>query len=154
MTTEALLRKIRVARPCPTSWSDMAGDGRVRFCGLCRKNVYNFSALTSQEALELLQSRAGTICGLLYRRTDGTIITSDCPVGRQIVMARLGRRLLATAAGLLLSLGGRLLTPDFKARVTATRIAASAATSTAQHPPLTPDQAEARQLLGSLGYIQ
>lgn len=108
------LKDVRVARPCPARWEEMAGDDRVRFCSACRKNVYNLSAMTEAAALDLLRNR-GEVCGLLYRRRDGTVLTADCPVGRQGFRQRVTRRILATAAGLALAVGGRFLTPDFRA---------------------------------------
>src|SRR5690348_11198318 len=45
-----LLDRIQIASPCEASWDAMNGDDRVRFCGLCEKNVYNLSAMTRDEA--------------------------------------------------------------------------------------------------------
>ena len=99
----AQLDRIRVASPCPVGWEQMTGDDRVRFCAECQLNVYNFSELTRTEAENLLRTTEGRICGRLYRRTDGTIITKDCPVGLRAVRQRAVK--IATAAfGLLVSL--------------------------------------------------
>lgn len=76
-----LLQNVRVASPCSASWDDMDGDDRVRFCGSCEKNVYNLSAMPGEEAERLLAEHEGSICVRLYRRADGTVLTSDCPVG-------------------------------------------------------------------------
>lgn len=159
MSREALKRPalrtlegVRVARPCPARWEEMAGDDRVRFCSACRKNVYNLSAMTESAALELLQSR-GEVCGLLYRRRDGTVLAADCPVGRRAFHRRLARRLLAATAGVLLALGGRLLTPAFEAAL------AEAAAPPAVDPPPNPtepagEEIEQLKLLGALGYLE
>jgi carboxypeptidase family protein len=90
------LNQIRVASPCPVSWEQMTGDHRVRFCAECRLNVYNFAELTRTEAEELLCTTEGRICGRLYRRSDGTIITKDCPVGLRAARQRMAK--FATAA--------------------------------------------------------
>jgi hypothetical protein len=108
------LKVVRVARLCPAKWEEMAGDERVRFCSACRKNVYNLSAMTEAAALDLLRSQR-EVCGLLYRRRDGTVLTADCPVGRQGFRRRVVRRILATVGGVILTVGGRFLTPDFRA---------------------------------------
>ncbi len=76
-----LLSNIRIASPCSESWDGMVGDERVRFCGGCMKNVYNLSAMSEVEASELIADKEGDVCIRLYRRKDGTVITSDCPVG-------------------------------------------------------------------------
>src|SRR5262249_46221013 len=60
----------------------MEGDDRVRFCGRCRKNVYNLSEMTEAEAQRLLVDKEGRLCARLYRRRDGTVLTKDCPVPR------------------------------------------------------------------------
>lgn len=90
------LDRIRVATPCPVSWEEMTGDNRVRFCGECQLNVYNFAELTRTEAEDLLRTAERRICGRLYRRADGTIITKDCPVGLRAVRRRVAK--VATAA--------------------------------------------------------
>lgn len=88
------LNHLRVASPCPANWESMKGDDRVRFCDLCKLNVYNFAQLTRQEAKALVAITEGRLCGRLYRRADGTIVTKDCPVGWRAI-----RRRVATAAG-------------------------------------------------------
>lgn len=93
---EAQLNQIRIASPCPVSWEQMTGDNRVRFCGECQLNVYNFGELSRTEAEELLRTTEGRICGRLYRRSDGTVITKDCPVGLRAARRRVAR--IATAA--------------------------------------------------------
>jgi hypothetical protein len=91
----AQLDDIRVASPCPISWEQMTGDNRVRFCTECRLHVYNFAELTRTEAEDLLRTTEGRLCGRLYRRADGTVITKDCPVGLRAVRRRVAK--IATA---------------------------------------------------------
>jgi len=84
MRTEIpLLQNVRVAKPCHAAWDDMARvDGnRVRFCDGCQKRVYNLSEMGQAEAEGLLRAHEGHLCVRYYRRHDGTILTSDCPVG-------------------------------------------------------------------------
>jgi hypothetical protein len=95
MRTEIpLLQNVRVASPCSADWDEMrAVDGdRVRFCAGCRKRVYNLSALGQAEAEGLLRAHEGHLCVRYFRRADGTILTTDCPVGlraaRQLVLTR------------------------------------------------------------------
>lgn len=97
------LDEVRIATPCPISWSSMTGDSRVRFCSACRLNVYNVSKMTRQEAVDLIGAAEGRLCLRLYRRRDGTVMTSDCP-RRKSWAAILGRAaaLLLTAVGLFL----------------------------------------------------
>ena len=76
-----MLDQVRVASPCNASWTAMVGDDRSRYCGKCEKNVYNLSAMTREEAELLMLEKEGNLCIRLYRRTDGTVLTQDCPVG-------------------------------------------------------------------------
>jgi hypothetical protein len=69
----------------------MEGTEEVRFCNQCNLNVYNISAMTRKEALSLIQQTEGRLCIKLYRRYDGTIITSNCPQGLRFLQQRLTR---------------------------------------------------------------
>jgi len=78
MSRPDVLDSLTIPTPCPVAWSSMAGGDRVRFCGKCRKHVYNISRMTRDEALETIASTEGGICVQLKRRPDGTISTGDC----------------------------------------------------------------------------
>lgn len=98
-----LLDRVHVASPCTAPWAEMAGDERVRFCGLCKLNVYNFSEMTRREVERLVAEKEGKLCGRYYARADGTIITKDCPVGWERVKKRMRRTFAATVAVFLAS---------------------------------------------------
>ena len=100
-----LLDQVRVASPCKADWNEMLGDERVRFCLSCEKNVYNLSSMTKDDAESLLRERLGNdLCVRFYQRTDGTILTADCPVGvkkrrrKKLALAVAGAGALAAAA--------------------------------------------------------
>jgi hypothetical protein len=95
------LANVRIAAPCPASWENMAGDDRVRHCALCDLNVYNFAELTRDEIRELLARTGGRVCGRLYRRADGTLLTRDCPSGLEAVRRRVSRFASAVMAALV-----------------------------------------------------
>jgi hypothetical protein len=93
------LEQIRIASPCTADWEKMAGDDRARFCGECKKNVYNLSAMSRQQAEKLMLDTEGKICVMFYKRHDGTVLTQDCPVGwRKVVSESRKRAALARAA--------------------------------------------------------
>jgi hypothetical protein len=96
-----VLDNIRVAAPCTARWGDMTGDARVRACGDCKKNVYNLSEMTRDEAEALILEKEGRLCVRYYQRADGTILLKDCAVG---VKRRRRRRVIA--AGVAASLAG------------------------------------------------
>ncbi len=82
MTTQNFdVNKLRVAKPCHMSWESMSGDEKTRLCNSCEMNIYNISEMTSDEINTLIQNREGRLCGRIVRRTDGTVMTTDCPVG-------------------------------------------------------------------------
>jgi hypothetical protein len=76
------LNLIEIPSPCEVPWSQMSGDHRSRFCQTCSKRVYNLAAMRSDEALAMLNGPDGGVCVRVYRRRDGTVLTSDCPKGR------------------------------------------------------------------------
>jgi hypothetical protein len=95
-----VLDNLRVASPCTADWSQMTGDERTRHCGDCKKDVYNLSGMTRDEAEALLVERAGNLCVRYYQRHDGTILLADCTVGAR---RRRRRRWIAAGAATLLA---------------------------------------------------
>ena len=91
------LDHVRVAAPCNVEWDSMFGDERVRFCSQCKLNVYNLSEMTKSEAEQLVARADGRLCVRYYMRSDGSIITNNCPVGLRRIKRRLSR--IATAIG-------------------------------------------------------
>lgn len=81
MTAKSPLDRVLVATPCHVSWASMQGNDRLRYCGQCRKNVYNLSAMDRSAAELLVLAQEGQFCVRYYQRSDGTVITADCPVG-------------------------------------------------------------------------
>ena len=103
----SLLDRVVIATPCTASWSAMKGDEKVRFCEQCLLNVYNFSAMTREEAERLIIEKEGRLCATFYQRRDGTILTRDCPIGLRALRRGLARVIatFGTAAALMLCTG-------------------------------------------------
>jgi hypothetical protein len=99
MNARRKLEKVYVAAPCRVSWHSMEGDEKVRFCATCRQHVYNLSAMEVEEAADVISRNTGSLCVRFYRRLDGTVMTSDCPVGRQVLATNRGRVIRDLAAG-------------------------------------------------------
>lgn len=97
--------QIDVASPCSMRWDDMRGDDRARFCGACRLNVYDISALTRAEAESLIREHEGHLCVRFFRRADGTILTRNCPVGLRRVRHAVVRLAGSIAAVAILAVG-------------------------------------------------
>jgi len=77
----------------------MDGDERVRFCRECNRNVYNLSVMTETEARRVVAEREGRLCIRFYQRRDGTVLTSDCPVGKKRSFLWAGARTVVAIAG-------------------------------------------------------
>jgi hypothetical protein len=97
------LDRLKIASPCPADWETMTGNDQVRFCDRCQLNVYNISAMTRIETTELIAKTEGRLCAQIYRRVDGTVMTSDCPVGLR-ALRRKASFVTATALGAIFSL--------------------------------------------------
>ena len=106
------LENIRIASPCSANWDDMYGTDRQRFCGECKLNVYNLSGMKKYDAENLLRLSEGRLCVRYFVRSDGSVLTADCPVGWAKVKRRLS--VMATAAfSIMLTLLGGLLAASF-----------------------------------------
>ncbi|MBS2033004.1 MAG: hypothetical protein JST54_34345 [Deltaproteobacteria bacterium] len=101
--------RLEVASPCSANWDAMPGDARLRHCGACNKNVYDLSNLTRAEVEALITATEGKFCARLYQRTDGTVLTADCPKGLKDRLRdaawSVRVRVAAIAAGLTAVLG-------------------------------------------------
>ena len=126
------LDAIDVRTPCPADWNKMTGDDRVRFCGQCKLNVYNFSEMTRVQIEELILEKEGRLCARFYRRDDGTILTKNCsPVrvrrARRALALVMGFSLLFATQGLAAFLGAErkqwIIRPEFFSRLRQSRVA-------------------------------
>lgn len=104
------LETIQIRRPCPEAWVRMKGNDRVRFCGKCRKKVYNLSGMSRREAIRLIEESEGPVCVRFYRRSDGTVLTEDCSLV-QVARAKFAV-LVAAALSLVYPLGRSFLALD------------------------------------------
>ncbi|HSQ56863.1 MAG TPA: hypothetical protein VLM40_14065 [Gemmata sp.] len=93
LPTLDVLDSIVIPTHCPVSWDEMEGDERRRFCKNCQQPVHDITALTSSEARALLSKPGKRPCLRIYRRTDGRVMTADCPANyRERIWRWLGRR--------------------------------------------------------------
>jgi hypothetical protein len=84
----------------------MTGDGKTRFCGQCKLNVYNIAEMTREEVATVVRETGGQLCGRLYVRADRMATVRDCPRG---LLRKRVRRGMMVAAVLLLAGFGWLL---------------------------------------------
>lgn len=90
--------QIKVASPCSEKWESMRGDERRRFCEKCQLHVHDLRSLSETEATELLRGASGRVCGRVFQRADGTVLTKDCPVGEATLRRRMVMSVVAVAA--------------------------------------------------------
>jgi len=107
------LNNISIASPCSADWNEMYGDGRKRFCGDCKLNVYNLSGMTRDEAESLMMNAEGRLCVRFYKRADGSVITQDCPVGWAKVKQRTKIYVTAIASMIMALFTGILFVSAF-----------------------------------------
>ena len=90
----------------------MDGDERRRFCFACSKEVYDLLAMTEDEAESFLAVHLddGDECVRLFRRPDGRVLTTDCPVGA--TRRHRARAALGVAVGALVVAGVAALVGD------------------------------------------
>ena len=102
------LERVRIAAPCKADWEEMVGTDRVRFCGQCNLNVYNLSSMTKSEAESFVSRNEASLCIRFYRRSDGSILTRNCPVGLRAIrrrMSYIAKAVSSTVLGFFAGLG-------------------------------------------------
>jgi hypothetical protein len=106
---EFSLSNIRIASPCPAEWEKMVGDERIRHCAECNLKVYNLSAMTERQVQALIAENSGKrICTRFYRRSDGTVLTQDCPWSFRAMRrraSRLGAAILTALMSVAMAMG-------------------------------------------------
>ena len=115
MDGSRILDSLQIASPCHASWADMLGDDRARFCRECNKCVYSIAMMSAEEVVSLIKETEGRVCVRLYRRRDGTVITSDCPVGEETSMKGRFRRIVASVVIAVLAFACRSLLQSYTA---------------------------------------
>lgn len=138
-----MLEDIRIATPCTVDWESMRGSGFRRFCGSCRRSVYNIASMTRQEAEALIGRTEGRVCVRLFRRFDGTVLTRDCPGQSRW---RHLKRWTAAAFLLLLPVVVGLVSQDFRRLIA--RVYPKPISSWIHKAPMV--QGEAPPLMGKL----
>ena len=92
--------KIAIASPCSKDWNQMKGTAQKRFCEGCKQHVYDLSAMPWDEVRALLDCDQPP-CVKFFQRADGTVLTADCPVGKERARRRLRQWVSAAAAAVL-----------------------------------------------------
>ncbi len=148
----------------------MEGDDAVRHCGACDQKVYQLSNMDSDQVEEFLLSRRTRglrTCVRFYQRADGTMLTSDCSVGKkrkrkkQVVTAFGALAVSASAVGIGMRAQSNSPTPKEKPVVIEHEImGAEIAIPDRPEPPPEPNEIvqggigeESIEMLGEVEYI-
>jgi hypothetical protein len=108
MDANKLLEQMLIPEPCSMDWDQMRGDDRSRHCEACGKRVYDLTAMKPSEAVALLSSRQPEICGVAYKKPNGTLFLFDNDPAPEPAPARWQfriRSLMAVIAGVAAALG-------------------------------------------------
>jgi len=54
-----------ILNPCPKKWSDLSGNGRARYCDVCKKHVHVLDEYSPEERGALWRESSGHVCGML-----------------------------------------------------------------------------------------
>jgi TonB family protein len=103
------LDSISVSAPCKADWNKMLGNDQVRFCQECKLNVYNLSEMSREQAEDVIRAKEGNLCVRFYRRSDGTVLTQNCPIGLKAIkqkVARTATAVVSAAIAFFSGLGG------------------------------------------------
>jgi hypothetical protein len=71
------LSVVKVEEPCAAAWDAMRGDQRARFCQRCNLSVHNLSAMSNEEAKQLLDRSHGRLCVRYECADHGMVKTLD-----------------------------------------------------------------------------
>jgi hypothetical protein len=83
----------------------MVGTGCVRLCTVCGQNVYNLSAMSRAEAEALIRQKEGRPCVRFYQRSDGMVLTKNCPIGANTIQRRIRAFITFAASFLVMAFG-------------------------------------------------
>src|SRR5258705_549057 len=129
-----MLDRISIAAPCSADWDSMPGSDRVRHCDQCNKNVYNLSEMTRRQAEALIREKEGQLCARLYRRADGSILTSNCPAGLRAIGRSVSRMAGAAMSAMMTVSSATAQIPFFQIPSAQEKDSASSIMGTVQDP--------------------
>ena len=100
---------LAVKVPCHVPWDDMVGDGAVRFCLTCKKDVHDLTAMPEEDIAALLE-KAKRPCIRFYVRPDGRMLDSKCRLGRE--PRRMAKTFVVSATAALLGVATASIIAD------------------------------------------
>jgi Carboxypeptidase regulatory-like domain len=89
--------RFAITTPCPKTWADLQGDGRERYCDVCRKSVRALDQYSREELDQVWRESDGHVCGLLSEdsppehRTRRAVLVGALLTAISPLMAQTGR---------------------------------------------------------------
>ena len=85
---------IQVPEPCKQEWHTMSPEQGGRFCSHCSKTVTDFSKLSDEQIIKLLESQTGNLCGRLNNSQINRVITNKQQLQGQTTVTKFFAALL------------------------------------------------------------
>jgi outer membrane protein OmpA-like peptidoglycan-associated protein len=76
---ERVVANLHVLKPCPESWDQMSGGGRLRQCDACNKDVHDLRGMSDAEALAYVRAR--NTASMCVRMLVVTTAVAACGAG-------------------------------------------------------------------------
>lgn len=77
------MAKLRILTPCTRSWDEMSGEGRLRHCDTCDKDVHDLRGMSDDDALAYVRSRGGGGTSMCVRMLVVTTAVAACGTGNR-----------------------------------------------------------------------
>jgi hypothetical protein len=97
---------IALDRPCDADWRDMTPRERGRHCGACDRTVHDLSAMSEDEARDLLDANDGSLCIRYVHDASGRVLHRGDALGSRTLITmreRMRGRWLAVAGVAMVS---------------------------------------------------
>lgn len=88
--------KITIPKPCHENWEMMAPEEKGRFCSVCSKTVYDFTALSDQELINAFSDQEENVCGRF----------NEFQLNRDLQYSFINALFIKFAVGFVLTAGG------------------------------------------------
>ncbi len=85
---------IQIDNPCAENWNTMTKTDKGKFCAMCEKTVIDFSKLTDNEILKIIQGNNKNLCGRFTQTQLNRVLIDTSP--------QISPKLYQFLAGLLL----------------------------------------------------
>ena len=70
---------IQIDNPCAENWNAMTKTDKGKFCAMCEKNVIDFSKLTDNEILKIIQGNNKNLCGRFTQTQLNRVLIDTSP---------------------------------------------------------------------------